>query len=127
KKVVRVEDEDGPKAPPARRPGASPATDLRAAARDARHRLLKNLFAEMAVPHDVLRLKGFTRIKGDTAPRPEEVWVEPIPVYVTDPKDLPRRLEVRVIDRKSGGVARTESPKRDSIEAVSYYENIALD
>jgi peptide/nickel transport system substrate-binding protein len=126
KKLVRVDDEEGPKAPPARRPGAYPATDLRAAARDARHEKLKRLFRQLAVPHDVVRLKGFTRIKGDTGARSGEVWVEPIPVHVTNTKDLPRRLEVRLID-SSGNLLGKESPQRDSIEAVRYYEEIALD
>src|SRR5262245_10594777 len=87
RKVIRVEEDD---APSPTRPGpALPDVDLRVAAREARHPAVRSLFAELAVPHDVVVLKARERVTaGGDKLLAGELWVEPLPEYVTNPRDF---------------------------------------
>jgi hypothetical protein len=127
KKVVRTEDDDTAKTP-STRPGASPVTDLKQAARETRHPGAKRMFRELAVPHDIIVLTTSKRVTvgGGERRGGGELRVEPIAEYVTDPRDLKKRPTLQVID-EAGERLRTESPSPESIKSIRYYEHIVQD
>src|SRR5262249_53938323 len=110
-KPSRTEEEDN--APPLRKPPrvagededkAAPQKasdiDLAQAAEDAQHRAVAALFRELAVPHDLVTLKGYPKISSSgAAMRGGEVHVEPFPYRVT-PGELRERLTLNILDRK---------------------------
>jgi ABC-type oligopeptide transport system substrate-binding subunit len=118
-KVVRPEDDDKPN-----RPGAE-AVDLGQAAREAKHPKVKALFAGLAVPYDEVDLKAFRVMIGGGKTMSGRVRVAPLPRYTADVKELEGKLELKVIDR-AGKVLKTEAVGARNIQAIRYYERIAI-
>jgi ABC-type oligopeptide transport system substrate-binding subunit len=128
RKVIRVEEEEGPtaKAGPAR--ADAPATgDLWQLAKQAKHPGARDLFVDLATPHDLVVFKGRERvtINSQTIGR-RKTEVEPIPVYLgknpTGYKGNDLKLQPLA---NNGRREKPFSPTLTSIEYVQSYEEIA--
>ncbi len=113
---VSVDDADdvGPKAAAAPR-----AVDLAQAARDAKQEDVKRLFRDLAVPHDVVKYAVGPRHKQN---------VKPIPDYIGTNRDaLPDALTITPFSSTSFTPDAPVSVKKDGIDAVIPYEELALE
>jgi peptide/nickel transport system substrate-binding protein len=105
KKVIRVEDEEPvPKKgkPPARpeAPAVPEVGDLRQAEQQTRHPALKELFHDLAVPHDVIVYKNRPRVGTTEDSKSANVdYARPIVKYIgDDPSRFPREIPVHLLD-----------------------------
>jgi hypothetical protein len=111
-------DEDAEKLPSAR---GAPTSDLSAAARAATHPRVKALFRDLAVPHDVVGLRGFAGAK------PQLVWVEPLAEHIPDIHTHKASLTLHILDRDTGKRDRTETYPASHISSIRWYEQAAAD
>jgi ABC-type transport system substrate-binding protein len=102
------------------RPAAAPRTvDFAAAARDAKQLAVRNLFHELAVPHDFLKL--------DQAHHSEQMNIAPLPDYVGDKPDRIAAASIEVTPFDASW--KPEKPKKiakNSISSITPYEEHAL-
>jgi ABC-type transport system substrate-binding protein len=122
RKVVRA---DEPEEPPART--VIDARDLAKAARETRHIYTKALFAKLAVPHDTVSLRTFAgvTVAGGNKGGGGTFLVRPLPVFVTDVKELKDRLTLKIID-EAGKDVKTEQVSPRLVVSLRYYEQIAM-
>ncbi|HEY7427764.1 MAG TPA: SUMF1/EgtB/PvdO family nonheme iron enzyme [Gemmataceae bacterium] len=120
RKVIRVEEEENPKAKTGPlRPDAPVAGDLRRLAEQATHPGARSLFMQLAIPRDQV---VFKRIRGAASGG----WlsdpdVEPIPVYLgSNPTRYDKDLTLKPL-RGAPAI----HPRLESIEHVRPYEEIA--
>ena len=128
RKVIQVEDEDEPKAKPGpNRPAAPVSGDLKQLARQTRHKGARQLFEELAVPHDQIVFKRLERVTSNQGAIRQDEDVEPIPVYLgIDPTRFRKRLMVQPLT-SDGKRATPFSPDLARIQYVRPYERIAED
>jgi ABC-type oligopeptide transport system substrate-binding subunit len=126
RKVVRVEEEEG-KAKSGR-PAAVPLGDLSEAAKQAQHFAVKQLFQELAVPHDLVTFRRFeVKVGGEVSGSQRPERVDPLPDFVGEnPGRLREAVTLKVQD--AAGRAREQKTARPGeIRSVKPYEDIALD
>jgi peptide/nickel transport system substrate-binding protein len=114
KVAVEEGDEPAPKTPSAPR-----AIDLRQAARDAKNVPIKNLFHELAVPHDFL-----------TRTFPNQAYLEIVPIadYIGHNTDaITEPFKVTPFRRNSWIPEEEVVIKKNYIESIKPYEELALD
>lgn len=119
KKVIRVEDDDEPATKEKSRPAPAAVANLSQAARAAKHSLVKQLFLDLAEPHDLLYFS--TR----AAP------IQPIEHYLADDARSLRGT-IKVTELKQDSATKEWKPDRaypnlnvSSIQKVTPYELIA--
>jgi ABC-type oligopeptide transport system substrate-binding subunit len=132
-KVVEEEEEDRPKGKALRleekdeEKKAAPVreVELKRAAREAKHFAVRKLFTDLAVPHDVVNLKGFSVAVGGERTAAKQVLVEPIAELITNPRDVEGKLTLNVITL-AGKRQRTLRLEGTFIASIRYYEQTAL-
>jgi ABC-type transport system substrate-binding protein len=121
KKVVRVAEEDESATMPIE------GGDLTKAAKEASHRSVKELFLELAEPADKVSLKSFAGVTvGGGSKLSGWVHVRPLPLYVSDPKEIKGEWELKVLAWPAATVQQTELASARTIQEVRYYERIAI-
>jgi len=124
RKVIRVEDEDDPKEKSATAGANAPAGDLKQLARQARHPAVRQLFRDLAVPHDHVAFKK-SLVTSDHKPIQRLEDVEPIPVYLGgDPTRFRKRLTLHPLD-SDGKPSKPFNPMLESIQFIQPYERVA--
>lgn len=111
-KVIRV-DEDSPSATASR-----PILDLVEAARQAKNPSLRQLFDNLAVPHDLVVVGNNQRLE----------WVKPVPVYVRDAMGLRQPIRLNPITQE--GKPKPEKPYDagpGTLRRVVHFEVMALE
>lgn len=120
-KVVRVE-EDEPKTKPGGRPADAPEIDLKLALRHAQHFAIKNLFRELATPHDVIVFRALGGV--GRGQRIENV--QPLPSYIADLESYRGDLALTPIDEE-GKPGKSYNPTKTSVQSITHYERLAMD
>lgn len=125
RKVIRVEEEEGPVVQPGdARPEAPAVGDLRQLADQAKHPGARSLFVELAVPHDRIVLKKNEGVTINGSSRQSQYDVEPIPVYLgTDPGRYRKPLTLHLLT--NGKRDKAYNPRPASLEYVRSYEELA--
>jgi ABC-type oligopeptide transport system substrate-binding subunit len=123
RKIIRVEEDAKPPTPA--RPEAAPVIDLAQAARQAKHPAVKELFQTLAVPHDVVTFKAFSRIESQN--REKRINVEPIPPFVgNNPTGLKNKIDLRPFD-DDWRLQKAEPHSPGTIKSIQPYEQVAHD
>jgi ABC-type oligopeptide transport system substrate-binding subunit len=124
KKKIRIVDEE--EKPAAAKPKER-TTDLARAYRDSTNIHVRDLYFPLLVPADQVTLKKTTgvTISGSRLPK-GTLAVEPIGVFVANPKELKDSLAVNILDA-SGKTVRSETFTRGMLAAIRYYEQVAMD
>jgi len=124
-KSIRVEDEQTRRKVGPARTAVPPAPDLQRAARETSHPVLRQLFSNLAVPHDQVTFKAHPHIKQEQEARVEQV--EPIPQYVGDnPDSIRGMLTLRPLDNEWKPLKPYQATA-GSIQSIKPYEQIAQD
>jgi peptide/nickel transport system substrate-binding protein len=125
RKVIRIEEEEenkGKKPPPHRPESPPPVADLKQAAEQAKHPGVKQLFRELAVPHDMV---VFFRTEGVRSDTREPEFVEPIPDYLADdPTKFKGTLTLHRLDN-TWKPLKPYNPRLKSIKFIRPYERLA--
>ncbi|MFO0842089.1 MAG: ABC transporter substrate-binding protein [Gemmataceae bacterium] len=108
-------DEDAEKQAPNK--GTSPDLPARAAA----HPVVKALLARLAIPHDVVSIRGFAGNRGQI------VWVEPLAEHIPDIQTHKGSLTLHILDRETGKRERSETYPAGHIASIRWYEQAAAD
>jgi ABC-type oligopeptide transport system substrate-binding subunit len=118
RKVIRVEDE--PKTKPPSKPAVPQpqAADLRALAKDAKlHPVILKLYADMAVPHDVITLEPKTRRRTVDS-------IEPLPHFYGVKPEFRRVLVVRPFD-ENWKLLKSYQVRAGGVQSLLPYEQVA--
>jgi ABC-type oligopeptide transport system substrate-binding subunit len=125
RKVIRVEEDEDPKQKPATATANAPAGDLKQLARQARHPAIRQLFRDLAVPHDHVVFKKSERVTSDHKVVQRVEDVEPVPVYLgSDPSRFRKRLTLHPLDN-NGKPGKPFNPILESIQSLQPYERLA--
>lgn len=100
-------------------------TDLETAAREAKHRDVKELYRALATPHDRVTMKKFIGVTVEGGKIGATLRVEPMAEYIGDLRDL-KQITMEVLDGE-GKRLRTEKGGAGSIQGIRYYEQVAMD
>ena len=121
--VTRIDDPDvKPSTTKAKSTG-----DLTQAARDARHPRAKELFADLAVAHDEVVVRGLQGVTVDGVKSPDRTLrVAPFVDHLDDTAESKVGLELQIID-EAGKPIGTKKVGRKSILSVRYHEQIAVE
>jgi ABC-type oligopeptide transport system substrate-binding subunit len=124
--ILGVEDED-PKKPSKAGASAAAVGGLAELADQAKYPSVRNLFRDLAVPHDrMVYKKSEVTVGGQTPPR--EYNIEPIPFFLaSDPEKFRGNLAVIRLDTKWNPEKVAHHPAMTSLQYIQPYERVAVE
>jgi len=124
--VIHYDDDKDKKEKPGPKLPAATGGDLSGAARENKHPDAQPLFAGLVIPYDLVSLKRFGGVTVEGAKTGGMFRVEPLPVYVKEPRELTTALNLQIID-KLGSRLKEQRATAGIILAIRYYEQIAIE